>query len=398
MSLMDVVTSYTITWLKDEAKITKSFTELADGVEDSKYSLNIFAEQGTGFVSSLQIKGLTEEDEGTFTCELMNKSSSREGKSVSISVEGMVGTAGTKVDKYESGTIFDSTTYIPSEDINRSGSDETMQQYEETTPVLLSVNETSTTIHIMNIDTKTTNKGMDIENKTDSNLSTGANLMSTANNKTEDNNLTTGANFMSTANNKTEDNNLTTRAKVVSTVGNTTNALEGENHLEDGNNAGLIAGITVTILLLIVVAIIMVLIIKRRQDINWEICFHKSKRKEYEPPQNDSFTDYQNLGYTKEMVPNHSYINNEQAVRARRAYEDANDKDFLSEYETNKSMQKKSSRKEGANGVPKTLSQDDSSESDCFRDFPDRGNDGVFQKKKNSPYETCHDITFLQNF
>ncbi|XP_062579568.1 uncharacterized protein LOC134241547 [Saccostrea cucullata] len=239
MTLMDVVTGYTLTWFKDDVRVTESFTVLSNDVRDSRYSLNIFAEEGKGFVSSLQIKSLKEEDEGLFTCELQNNTSAKQQKSVSIS-----------------GIIVESFFLFRS---------------------ILSDEESSTsTTQIQNIDRNTTDTSMYMESITESNLEKGNDSVSITNDTFKD-------------------NKLTTQTNVVSFVEGTTASLEGEFHSEKDNKAGMIVGIMVPIILILVTTITVAFIIKRRGGINWEICYHKSKGKDYEKPHHELINiDYEN--------------------------------------------------------------------------------------------------------
>ncbi|XP_061165753.1 uncharacterized protein LOC133174685 [Saccostrea echinata] len=400
VTLMDVVTSYTMTWLKDDVKITKSFTELAGDVIDTRYSVNVVAEYGKGFFSSLQIKSLREEDEGTFTCELINKTSAKQQKSVSISVEDRVGYSGTT----DSGNRYvisrSNKTSIATEDTNETSSNEIIQPYENTTPSLLSFNEKEkdTTTHIRDIDTGTTDE--------------------------------------ETYNETITDSETTTLSQFESLVDITTGVRDVEFQQEVDSNGNLIAGILVPVLL-ILFSVITVVILERRNVINFYICFHKSKwnaskpgGKSYETytvrSGNDSFipldcnekysdldvkperypfetckVDYINDSFSPDKTnetyrgPAESpddYCNNEQAIRSRRAYEDANDKEFLTYYETKEILGRESTGKGGGNSVPGTLTQDDSTE--CFTVIHDE----VSKKKKRSPYEKCHDTGFLDMF
>ncbi|XP_062611622.1 uncharacterized protein LOC134273446 [Saccostrea cucullata] len=385
MTLMDVVTGYTLTWLKDDVRITDSFTELNEDVRDSRYSLNIFAEGGKGFVSSLQIKSLTEEDEGLFTCELQNKTSAKQQKSVSISgkidknnlvktyrvqftilhltynflgvnVNALFLVEGTGVTVKT--TVLDNTSTKSQRDFNENSSDETMQQYENTTPSDLNYEETNTsTTPIQIIDRNTTDTSMYMQNITESDLETGNDSISITNNTSRD-------------------NNLTTQTNVVSFVEGTTASLEVEIYTEEENNADMIAGVTVFIILLLVITITVVFIIKRRGGINWEICFHKAKGKDYEKPHHELINiDYENTENMKQAVVNHNYVNTEKAIRARRCYEYANNKEFLRDYDIMDSLRRTSLNEEGASFVPMTAPLGESTEVDFLpghHDSPNR--------------------------
>ncbi|XP_062616956.1 uncharacterized protein LOC134278672, partial [Saccostrea cucullata] len=221
---------------------------------------------------------LKEEDEGLFTCELQNNTSAKQQKSVSISVEGTDDvTARTTYVKNVSETKVGNTSIKPTVDVNETISDETLKQYENMTLSILSDEESSTsTTQIQNIDRNTTDTSMYMESITESNLEKGNDSVSITNDTFKD-------------------NKLTTQTNVVSFVEGTTASLEGEFHSEKDNKAGMIVGIMVPIILILVTTITVAFIIKRRGGINWEICYHKSKEKDYEKPQHELITiDYEN--------------------------------------------------------------------------------------------------------
>lgn len=84
IGLLTLVNSYSINWFKDDVKITKSYNDIID---DGRYSVQLEIASQEKILSRLKITGITDEDEGTFTCELADSNSNKRRQSISILID-----------------------------------------------------------------------------------------------------------------------------------------------------------------------------------------------------------------------------------------------------------------------------------------------------------------------
>lgn len=92
ITLLTLVNSYSINWLKDEVQITNSFYDV---INDARFSVQMnVANQKRNVMSELQIKSIADEDEGYFTCELIDRRNIKRRKSIFILIDDMDVTLG----------------------------------------------------------------------------------------------------------------------------------------------------------------------------------------------------------------------------------------------------------------------------------------------------------------
>lgn len=84
IGLLTLVNSYSINWFKDDVKITKSYNDIID---DGRYSVQLEIASQEKILSRLKITGITDKDEGTFTCELADSNSNKRRQSISILID-----------------------------------------------------------------------------------------------------------------------------------------------------------------------------------------------------------------------------------------------------------------------------------------------------------------------
>lgn len=75
--------SFSVNWFKDDVRITKSYNDVID---DGRYSVQLEVASQEKILSRLQITGISDEDEGTFTCELTDSNNKRR-QSISILID-----------------------------------------------------------------------------------------------------------------------------------------------------------------------------------------------------------------------------------------------------------------------------------------------------------------------
>lgn len=84
IALLTLVNSFSVNWFKDDVRITKSYNDVID---DGRYSVQLEVASQEKILSRLQITGISDEDEGTFTCELTDSNSNKRRQSISILID-----------------------------------------------------------------------------------------------------------------------------------------------------------------------------------------------------------------------------------------------------------------------------------------------------------------------
>ncbi|XP_056002154.1 uncharacterized protein LOC125661745 [Ostrea edulis] len=311
-SVLDIMNGYDIVWFKDEMKLTQAYTRLMnDVINDHRYSASIGV-RNIGAVSTIQITGITTEDEGVFTCELTNRMNVKQRKSIYISVENQ-----------ENQTITpDVITVISDPSFNHN-----KRLFAERTDVEEDKNSTNTTS--INIFTKRTTDSVKfradvhyISYPPDSNIST-----------TADGNSTSP--LLLSIENTLENTSMST----------------GIQKRED-DKGGLTAGIIVLVLILVLMSIYYA---RRRNTLNCESCCHEARS----TGRTDDVTPRETIHQYESVLPivyHDVYVDQASEIETkprRRPDEDAIDRTFLNEYEINENLHRESS--DGRIGRANTL-------------------------------------------
>ncbi|XP_078328902.1 uncharacterized protein LOC111116084 isoform X3 [Crassostrea virginica] len=91
ITLLSFLNGYTLSWWKDDVKLTTSSIMLSEDLKDTRHSIAIDL-LGETVVSILKITNVTSEDDGLFKCELKDKENTNKSQALSIKVNDMSGT------------------------------------------------------------------------------------------------------------------------------------------------------------------------------------------------------------------------------------------------------------------------------------------------------------------
>ncbi|XP_052693248.1 uncharacterized protein LOC128171511 isoform X2 [Crassostrea angulata] len=147
ISILTLVNSYSINWFKDDVQITKSFSDV---INDAKYRVQLnIAKQEQNVMSELQIKNITIEDVGSFTCELKGGNIIKQRQSIFILIDDSNGTIYVNLTGYDVPNVTNlgiSTSQTPFyKTHNKFDAD-------DVTPVeMMETNVTNTTVAMENI-------------------------------------------------------------------------------------------------------------------------------------------------------------------------------------------------------------------------------------------------------
>ncbi|XP_056002150.1 uncharacterized protein LOC125661736 [Ostrea edulis] len=404
-SVVDILNDYDIAWFKDEIKLTQAYTRLRnDVINDQRYSISIRVILNIATVSTMQITGITTEDEGVFTCELTNRMNFKQRESISISVEDL--------EHQTIATDIKTVLSDPSLNYNKrlftNWTDADEGENLSNTSSINTFTNGTTDIVKFSEDVRDSN----LTYPTDSNISppTDSSITIPVNS-----NLTYPAD--SNVSIPADGNSTTPLLLFTENILENTSASTGIEKREDGKG-GLIAGIIVLVVVLVHFLVLMSIYYARRRNIlNCKRCFHKA-RGEYingDATPRENIHGYENVLPIGFHDPN-VYVNPAsefETKHRRRPYEDANDRTFLNEYEINEHIRRKSV--DGRIGRANTLEKvellamypntNDQNLLDGYRNFSDDTSDGNLDpvpefkiKPKRRPYEDANDRTFLNEY